>query len=61
MPPRLAINCGDWVAFVVTYNRTSPSALRYPLWLKPPANANERAVGTSRLRLIETTVQAAAV
>ena len=53
MPPRQAINCGEQVAFIITYN--CASALRYPLWLKPPANANG-AAATSRFLVIENTL-----
>jgi hypothetical protein len=54
MPPRLAINCEDRVAFVITFHRASPSALRYPLWLKRPINENEPSALT-RFHVVEST------
>ena len=53
MASRMTIRCGDEVRFTVSIACASPSALGIPLWLKLPANANERASGKYRWRVIE--------
>jgi hypothetical protein len=55
MQPRMTIACDDHVAFIVSHGNASPSALKYPLWLRQPANTNDCGnTGGSHLRVIET-------
>jgi hypothetical protein len=56
MQPRLTISCQDHVAFVVTHGRPGHNALHHPLWLRHPANENQRIAGKTRLRVIENSI-----
>ena len=56
MQARMAISCGEHVAFVLTHGHAGPSALRHPLWLRLPANENLPAAGKFRLHVIENPI-----
>jgi hypothetical protein len=59
MQSRMTISCEDNVAFVISLGRARPTALRYPLWLKVPAN--DRATARRRLRVIGSLAPVTAV